>query len=219
MTYVVGLTGGIGTGKSTVEAKFSALKNAVIIDADKITRELQEIGEAGYVFIHKEFGNRILNLDGSLNREKLRTLVFSDKQAKKQLEGIMIPLIYHEIKKKIEAYANLYQNDHAWPEYVILSAATLLENKPFLELVDVVLVVEASVEKQVERVMKRNSMSREDVMKIVDAQYPSYYRMMQAHYVIQNNGAHEELDPIIAKIDNLFVEDARKKMSKIKNLN
>lgn len=187
MTYIVGLTGGIGCGKSTIEKMFLATKQVAIIDTDVIARDLQEPGKAGFVFIRQAFGDRVLNFDGTLNREYLRNLVFTDKEAKAKLEGIMSPLIYHVVTERIAHYEHLVGNDFAWPEYIILTVPLLLESKTFSKLVDRILVVDCPEDVQVERVVKRSGgMTRKIAEKILQSQVPRYFRVMKADDVIHN---------------------------------
>lgn len=186
MTFIVGITGGIGCGKSTIENFFDATGEVTIIDTDVIARNLQQPGQAGYVFIKQAFGDAVVNFDGSLNRDYLRNLVFNNKEEKAKLEAIMTPLIYHCVVKDIEAHeerAKQYPEAH---RYVMLTVPLLLESKLFSKLVDRVLVVDCPESVQVERVMKRSGLSKKMVDKILQAQAPRYFRILKADDVIHN---------------------------------
>lgn len=190
MTFIVGITGGIGSGKSTIQKMFTDTEQVAIIDTDVITRELQEPGQAGLVFIHQAFGDGILNFDGTLNRDTLRNIVFNNKEEKAKLEAIMTPLIYHVVMTRIKEINEFTTVDSlltvAQYKYIILTVPLLLESKLFLKLVDRVLVIDCPESVQVDRVMKRNGLTRKMVDKILQAQVPRYFRIMKADDVIHN---------------------------------
>jgi dephospho-CoA kinase len=195
MTFIVGLTGGIGCGKSTIEKLFLATGRVAIIDTDVITHQLQQPGQAGFVFIKQAFGDIAVNFDGTLNRDYLRNLVFNDKEAKAKLEAIMTPLIYHVVLEEIK------RAEGTFADYIILTVPLLLESKLFLKLVDRVLVIDCPESQQVERVMKRSGLTRKMVDKILQAQVPRYFRVMKADDVIHNYD-NEPSDNVLA-VDEL----------------
>lgn len=199
MTFIVGLTGGIGCGKSTIEKMFADHDGVEIIDTDIIVRELQEPGQAGFVFIRQAFGEAYFNFDGTLNRDMLRNTVFNDKQAKEKLLNIMTPLIYHCVVTKI-AEIRRYPGR---TQYIILTVPLLLESKIFTKLVDHILVVDCPEDVQVKRVMKRSNISKQDVEKILAAQCPRYFRIMKADDVIHNYGC--EPSSIQNVVDELHI--------------
>jgi dephospho-CoA kinase len=204
-TYIVGLTGGIGCGKSTIEKMFTNHGNNGIIDTDLIVRELQEPGESGYVFIREAFGDSYINFDGTLNRDMLRNTVFNESAAKDKLSSILTPLIYHECLRRIK------EHKAAWldiiPNYLILTVPLLLDSKLFQNLVDRILVVDCPVDVQVERVMKRSKLRKQDVEKIIAAQRPRYFRIMKADDVIHNYDCEPiDNDKIVEQLHERYLE-------------
>jgi dephospho-CoA kinase len=183
MTFIVGITGGIGSGKSTIEKMFEATKQVQVIDTDAIAHDLQKVGAAGYVYIREVFGSSMIDIDNSLNRSVLRNLVFNDKEAKAKLEMIMSPLIYHVVKETINKFESQI---HLSKKYILLSVPLLLENKIFSKLVNRTLVVDCPEDVQIERVMKRNGMSKAQVERIIANQRPRVFRIMKADDVIHN---------------------------------
>jgi len=209
--YIVGLTGGIGCGKSTIEKYFRDLQ-VPVIDTDLITRELQEPGQAGHVYIKQEFGDSVINFDGSLNRDVLRTLVFNDKAAKAKLEMIMSPLIYHEVKTRI-AELELSMIDEVG-KYVMLTVPLLTESKIYTKLVDRILVIDCPEDVQVERVMKRSGLRKAEVEKILAAQAPRYFRIMKGDDVISNFDCKPEDNlSIVKELHEQYCEFSSKKVS------
>jgi dephospho-CoA kinase len=213
--YIVGLTGGIGCGKSTIEKYFKD-HGAAIIDTDVISHELQQPGKAGYVFIKHIFGESILNFDGSLNRDRLRTMVFNDREAKAKLEGLMTPLIYHECERRISELEKSSQNI----PYVILTVPLLIPKYDetnngsaamlFQKLVNRILVVDCPEDVQVERVMARSKLSRKLVEKIVDAQSTRLHRLMKADDVIHNfDCLPSDHEQIINELNDMYITLAK----------
>lgn len=192
MTFIVGLTGGIGCGKTTIEKMFQALGNVAIIDTDVIAHELQQPGKAGYVFIKQAFGDASINFDGSLNRDYLRNLIFNDREQKAKLESIMTPLIYHVVTEKIAAIKaesvlnKIKARLNGETKYIILTVPLLLESKVFRKLVDRVLVIDCPEDVQVDRVMKRSGLTKKMAEKILQAQSPRIFRIMKSDDVIHN---------------------------------
>ena len=198
MTFIVGLTGGIGCGKTTIEKMFQEQGNVAIIDTDVIAHELQQPGKAGYVFIKQAFGDAVINFDGTLNRDYLRNLIFNDKEQKAKLEAIMTPLIYHVVTERIAeveannaAFNKLKEQLGSTTEgplnaYIILTVPLLLESKVFRKLVDRVLVIDCPEDIQVDRVMKRSGLTKKMAEKILQAQSPRIFRIMKSDDVIHN---------------------------------
>lgn len=178
----VGLTGGIGSGKSTVAALFAEL-GAPIIDADIVARKIVEPGTACFQKIVAHFGNEILSLHGGLDRKTMRTLVFNNPEKKTWLENLLHPEIRAEMAAKI--------NTVTFP-YCILVIPLLTEtgNNP---LVDRVLVVDADEAKQIERAKARDEQSVEEIQRIIAAQSTRQFRLSKADDVITNNGSIDEL--------------------------
>ena len=165
----IGLTGGIGCGKSTVARIFEQLKTPVI-DADDIAHQLVAIGQPALAQIQQEFGTDVLNPDGSLNRKKLRELIFSDPEQKQKLESILHPLVYQSIQAELKQLNT---------PYCIICIPLLFETN-MTRLVDRILVVDCPVETQIERIRKRDNMTIERIQSIIDSQVSRAFRKAQA---------------------------------------
>lgn len=178
--FRLGLTGGIGSGKSTV-AGLLAARGAAVVDADAIARAVTAPNGSAMPAIAKTFGDDFVDDQGALNRARMRTLAFSDPAAKKQLEAIVHPLVSQETQRQTEA---AIQSGH---RCVVFDVPLLVESGRWRQQVDRVLVVDCSRETQIERVMARNGMSREMVESIIDAQLPSGVRLGAADWIIRND--------------------------------
>jgi dephospho-CoA kinase len=176
--FSVGLTGGVATGKTTASNFFSE-KGIDIIDADEISRSLQSIGASGYQEIVKKFGNEILNIDKSINRKTLREIAFNDLNNKKWLEGLMHPMIRDEVIKQFEKV------DSAWAIY----SAPLWSEK---NIFNRTLVIDASREVQLQRIITRDSCSEEVAEKVIAQQISSTERNCYATDLIFNDSSLEE---------------------------
>ena len=196
MNMIVGITGGIGCGKSSVTDLLKKL-NIDIVDADIIARKIVEPGKFALKKIVEHFGDEILLPDGSLDRAKLRVIVFSEKEKKDWLEELIHPLINDEIR---------VQTKLANSEYVVLSSALLLETRQ-KDLVDIVVVVDIPETLQIERTTLRDGNSSELVKKIIDSQLKRDERLSRADIVIDNSGS---LDKLQLKLKELH-SDLKKK--------
>ena len=182
MNMVVGITGGIGCGKSSVTDLLKKL-NVDIVDADIIARKIVEPGKFALKKIVEYFGTEILLPDGSLDRAQLRVIIFSEKEKKDWLEELLHPLIKDEIRAQIKL---------ANSKYVVLSSALLLETRQ-KDLVDIVVVVDIPETLQIERTALRDGNSSELVKKIIDSQLKRDERLSRADIVIDNSGSLDEL--------------------------
>ena len=178
----IGLTGGIGSGKSTV-ARMLADLGAVVIDADQISRELVEPGEPALAALVAEFGPRILRGDGSLNRGELAALAFSDARGTERLNAIMHPLIRAESQRRL---------DLAPADGVVVYDMPLLLETGQRDLVDAVIVVDVPEETQVSRAVGLRGLDEADVRRRMQAQVTRQERLDQADLVIDNAGSLEE---------------------------
>lgn len=182
---IIGLTGGIAAGKSTV-ARILASLGAYIINADKIGHNILDKNKNAYNDVKEEFGEIILKESGQIDRKKLGEIVFSDKAKLEKLESITHPYIIEEIKyetkEKIKDYHHLVLD-------VPLLFETGLEN-----IVDITWVVVCSYEKQIERISKRDGLSREEAKKRIAAQMETSKKIKLADFVIYNNGTKKELN-------------------------
>jgi len=174
----IGLTGGIGAGKSTVAAML-AEHGAVIIDADQISRDLVEPGGAALAELVTEFGPRILQPDGSLSRAELASMAFSDPRATARLNEIMHPLIRNVAEGQIA--------EHADAPVVVYDMPLLVETGQS-DLVEMVVVVDVPEDVQVERAVRLRWMDQADVRRRMEVQASREERVAAADYVIDNSG-------------------------------
>lgn len=179
---VIGLTGGIGSGKSTVADLFAEL-GVPVIDADVIARELVEPGQATLQRIVHAFGQEVLQPDGKLDRARLRTLVFSDPQQRQRLESIMHPSIRAALQKRAAAVT---------APYCVVVIPLLFETGQ-ADLVNRALVVDTRTETQIARTVKRSGLDRATVERIMAAQWQRARRLASADDVIANNSTLDEL--------------------------
>ena len=174
----IGLTGGIGSGKSTVAAMFATL-GAVVIDADAISRELVEPGQPALQALVDEFGDGIIAPDGSLRRSELANIAFQDRTATERLNAIMHPLIRAESERRLAAAAS---------SGVVLYDMPLLFETDQVKLVDVVVVVDVPEALQVKRAVGRG-LDEEDVRRRMEVQVSRSMRVTEADFVIDNAGS------------------------------
>mgnify|MGYP000070663682 CR=1 FL=1 len=184
MPVILGLTGGIASGKSTVTSMFREL-GVVVIDADEIAREVVEPGEPALEEIREAFGAEVITPDGSLDRAALGKIIFSDDDARKKLGQITHPRIGQRMMQKAMDAGKL---GHAW---VIYDAALLVENGLY-KMFDALIVVAVSEETQLERLMQRDESAREDARARIDSQLPLADKVAVADHVIDNNGTRDE---------------------------
>jgi dephospho-CoA kinase len=177
---IVGLTGGIASGKSLVGAMFVKL-GASLIDTDVVAREVVARGEPGLAAVSAEFGPSVLLPSGEINRPALRSLVFGDDAKRRQLEAVLHPLIRSRTRAKLAELAAPYA----------LVAVPLLVETSFGELVDRVLVVDSPEAAQLERLMRRDAIPRPEALAMLRAQVDRATRLKAAHDVIDNSGTSE----------------------------
>lgn len=195
--FIVGVTGGIGAGKSAVTDLFIEL-GITVVDADIVAREVVEVGSSTLELIAQEFGREYLLKDGSLHRAKLRDLVFKDEQAKQKLNGIIHPAIRTEMLNQLE---------QANTPYVILAAPLLLENN-LEQYVNTVLVVDVPELLQVERACARDGVDAEQIKAIIKSQCSRDHKLSNANHVIDNSGKLSDLTDKVDTLHNLFLKSA-----------
>ncbi len=193
---VIGLTGGIGSGKSSVAAYFSEL-GVPVIDTDIIARQLVEPGQPGLRQIITCFGKQILNPDGTLDRAQLRSKIFSAPAERLKLEQILHPLIRAEMQRQIQ---------QADTHYCIVEIPLLLESG-WRDEVDRVLVVDAPPTLQIERATQRSSIDREEVERIIATQTERSKRIAAADDVILNEGSLADLKQQVARLHQLYQKE------------
>ncbi len=190
----IGLTGGIGCGKSTVARIFEQLKIPVI-DADEIAHQLVAIGQPALAQIQQDFGTVVFKPDGSLDRKKLSEIVFSDPEQKQKLESILHPLVYRSIQAKIKQLNT---------PYCIICIPLIFETN-MTQLVDRILVVDCSFETQIERVQKRDNMTIERIQSIINSQVSRAFRKAHANDLIDNSETDDRLAEAVKKLHNLYL--------------
>lgn len=199
MPYCVGLTGGIGSGKSTAAEMFGKL-GAAVVDTDAISHELTAPSGAAMAAIREQFGPEFMAADGSLDRGRMRGLVFRDAAAKKILEAILHPVIRVVSRTRVAA---------ANAPYVILMVPLLLETGACLDLVRRVLVVDCSEQRQVERAAQRGALPVEEVRRIMASQLARAARIERADDVLDNDGGIEALRLQVEKLHARYLTAAR----------
>lgn len=181
MVLRVGLTGGIGSGKSTVLAMLAQL-GAAVIDADAISRSTTAAGGAAIAEIERTFGPAFITADRALDRERMRAHTFSDAGARRRLEAIIHPLVGAESARQVEAALA------AKAPCIVFDIPLLVESGRWRQQVDRVLVIDCSEETQVARVMQRSNLSEQAVRAIIAAQATRSQRLAAADLVICNDG-------------------------------
>jgi len=194
ITKIVGLTGGIATGKSTVS---SLLKDwgAEVIDADLVARAVVEPGQLAWQEIRRSFGDEFFQEDGTINRAKLGALVFKDKDALAKLNKITHPKIAERIKEAIIYWQGV---DHQ-PPLLVVDAPLLIETN-LQVLVEEVWLVTCNEKEQIRRLMARNNLSHTDALARIKAQMPLEEKKKYADQVIDNSGSIEETQRQVASL-------------------
>ncbi|RWR05974.1 dephospho-CoA kinase [Siminovitchia fortis] len=195
MAFIVGLTGGIASGKSTV-SKLLEKRGFAIVDADIAARKVVEPGERAYMDIVEAFGSRVLLEDGTLNRAKLGSIVFQNEEERKKLNAIVHPAV----RKKMKDWQE--EAIESGKQTVILDIPLLYESK-LTHLVEKTIVVFVNEETQLKRLMERNAFTEKEAKSRIASQMPLREKVELADAVIDNNGSIEEtetqLDQLIEK--------------------
>jgi len=197
MGYIVALTGGIGSGKSTVAEAFSRL-GITIIDADILARQVVEPGTPALRAIADHFGSDIIEPDGTLNRRMLRERIFTHPEEKAWLNALLHPLIQQETQKQIA---------HATSPYVLWVVPLLVENN-LHDKADRVLVVDVSPATQIQRTIARDNVGREHAEQILAAQAKREARLAVADDVIDNNGSPDAIASDVARLHQQYLAQA-----------
>lgn len=203
MTWIVGLTGGIGSGKSAAADLFAA-GGATLVDTDAIAHELTRPGGAALPALQAAFGVECLGQDGALDRAWMRKRVFSDPSERKRLEAILHPMIREESRRRLAS---------AQGPYAVHVVPLLIESPDYRSRVDRVTVVDCPEEIQVERVMRRSGLAAEEVRRIIAAQIPRAQRLAAADDVIDNGGTLEHLAAQVAALHRRYLALAAGKAS------
>ena len=199
MALVVGLTGGIGSGKSHVSDAFARI-GIEVVDTDALAHELSAPGAAGLTAIRNAFGPGMLLPSGELDRAQLRRVVFADAAARARLEAVLHPLIGAEARRRIAAWQGAYG---------IVAVPLLLERGGLLPLIDRVLVVDCPEIEQVRRVSARSGLPEAEIRAIMATQLDRSARLAGADDVIDNAGPVEAIAPQVAVLDQRYRALAR----------
>jgi len=194
----IGLTGGIGCGKTTV-ANLFATKGVPVLDADQIARDLVEPGQPALAAIVREFGAQILEA-GRLNRAKLRETIFRLPARKQWLEALLHPMVFDAMRRQISMLRS---------DYCILCIPLLIEARQ-QEFVDRILVVDCPVELQYARIKSRNGLEESEISCIIQSQAGRGERLAAADDVIENIGAMAQLQMQVEKLHRFYLDLARK---------
>lgn len=192
----IGLTGGIGSGKSTVAALFQK-HGAGIIDTDEIAHQLTQTNGAAIPAIRNSFGDAYISADGRLERKKMRDLIFSDPSAKQKLENLLHPLIFAQTQQQLQ--------QHQAP-YIVLVVPLLAESPEFKKLAQRTLVVDCGVDHQLNRVIQRSNMSTAEAKNIISQQISRAERLQLADDIIHNDGDLTELSEQVAVLHQQYIQ-------------
>ncbi len=193
----VGLTGGIASGKTAVSDALAAL-GASVVDTDVVAREVVAPGSEGLAAVREAFGDEILAADGSLDRRRLRTLVFADERRRRELEGILHPRIRRRTFEAVNAADGAY----------VVIVVPLLAESDFHELVDVVVVVDCDEATQLERLMARDDHDEAEARRMIAAQSSREARLALADHVIDNTGDRDALHAQVTRLHRALLAQA-----------
>lgn len=198
MRYTVALTGGIGSGKTTIANAFAA-RGVDIVDADVIARQVVQPGQPALIALRERFGEQLIQQDGTLNRKLLRQHIFTSEQDKRWVNALLHPLIQAETRRQLALTRS------AWCLWVV---PLLVENN-LQHLADRVLVVDVDRETQIMRTMARDNIQREEAERILAAQVSRETRLACADDIIDNDGPMDEVTARVALLDQRYCQLAR----------
>ncbi|WP_194437579.1 dephospho-CoA kinase [Vibrio fluminensis] len=199
MALVIGLTGGIASGKTTVANIFRDQFAIDIIDADVVAREVVEPNSDGLNAIVERYGREILLEDGSLDRSALREIIFADRNEKIWLDSLLHPMIRRNMQQQLEQVTS---------EYALLVIPLMVENN-LQELADHILVVDVDEKIQIERTMNRDGVSHQQAESILQSQASRQQRLAIANDVIKNHSQNQQLLPQITELHKKYLEMCR----------
>lgn len=197
---LVGLTGGIATGKSTVSALLRQL-GCVVIDADVLAREIVEPGEPAYAEIVAEFGRAVLLPDGTLDRKALGAIVFADPVRRKRLEAMTHPRIRDRFRERLAELA-----ERGFRGLVVFDAPVMIESGNYRNMERLVVVV-ADEPTQIARLMARDGISREEALRKIESQMPLAEKAKLADYVIDNSGDRDATESEVRRVHQALLAD------------
>jgi len=197
--FVVGLTGGIGSGKSAAADEFGRL-GATVVDTDRIARELTAAGGAALAPLRKIFDESHFDATGAMDRAKMRAVVFADPILREKLEALLHPMIRAESERRIAAAAG---------PYVVFAVPLLIESGDYRSRVDRVAVVDCAEELQLARVRQRSALPDEEIRRIIAAQVPREKRRAAADDLIDNSGSIDALHKQVAELHRKYTALAK----------
>ena len=200
---VIGVTGGIGSGKTTVANLFAAL-GVPVIDADDLARKVVAPGQAAYEAIVQRFGTSVLSKSGELDRRRLREQVFSDPDSRVELEAIVHPRVYAEIEQQLNKLSCAY---------AVVVVPLLIETGA-TSLVDRVLVVDASEDTQIQRASRRDGTTPDTIRRILAVQSDRESRLAAADDIIENDGSEQSLEQSVSAVHRRYLDLAARIASK-----
>lgn len=206
MALVIALTGGIGSGKTSV-ANLLAELGATVIDTDEIAHELTAAGQPGARRIGETFGDEYLDATGALDRKRMRELVFADAAAKQRLESVLHPMIRAEARTRIENAAGKPRNE---VPYIVIVVPLLIETGAYRKLARRVLVVDCDEQQQVARVMRRSGLTPAAIKSIMANQVSRTERLRHADDVVRNDGDLQTLRATVAALHQKYLDLAAK---------
>jgi dephospho-CoA kinase len=194
--FIIGMTGGIGSGKSEALKIFKSL-SIKVIDLDNISKEITETSHQAIQEIKLVFGDAIFDKDNQLDRKKLKEIIFSDKNKKINLEKILHPKIYEEVKKRLNALSH--------ESYVVIDIPLLFETNQYTSLISRSLVIDCKENDQIERVKKRDGIDISVIQSIINQQINRSSRIEKADDVVINDGSIEKLEESIKSLHKKYL--------------
>ena len=196
MMFIIGMTGGIGSGKSEALKIFESL-NIKVIDLDNIAKEITDTSHQAIQEIKLVFGDAIFDKKNRLDRKKLREIIFSEKDQKINLEKILHPKILEEVMKRLNVLSN--------ESYVVIDIPLLFETNQYTSLISRSLVIDCKVNDQIERVKKRDGIDTSVIQSIIEQQVGRNYRIERADDVVVNDGSIEKLEESIKALHKKYL--------------
>jgi dephospho-CoA kinase len=190
---IIGLTGGIATGKSTVVAMFER-RGARILDFDVMARVVVEPGTPALKDIVAYFGQSVLKKDRTLDRTKVGEIVFGDAEKRKTLEGFIYPRLFEEYARRVK------EIEEKHPDALVLVDTPLLFEANLEHMFEKIIVVHSTREEQIERIVERDGLGREDAFRRLEAQMPTEEKLKRADYIIHNSGSLEDVESEVDEI-------------------
>jgi dephospho-CoA kinase len=194
--FIIGMTGGIGSGKSEALKIFESL-NIKVIDLDNIAKEITDSSHQAIQEIKLVFGDAIFDKDNRLDRKKLREIIFSEKDQKINLEKILHPKILEEVMKRLNVLSN--------ESYVVIDIPLLFETNQYTSLISRSLVIDCKVDDQIERVKKRDGIDTSVIQSIIEQQVGRNYRIERGDDVVVNDGSIEKLEESIKALHKKYL--------------